>query len=107
MAKSRLWKHAEGHDRGPGKVMEFSKLYTLPSEEGNQETDLMYLFNSCPILKFRLWKHVEGHDWGPGKVIEFWKLYTLPSEEGNQETDVVYLFNSCPILIYVGDSSEI
>ena len=28
MAKfSRLWKNVEGHDRGPGKVMEFSKLY--------------------------------------------------------------------------------
>ena len=23
----RLWKNVEGHDRGPGKVMEFSKLY--------------------------------------------------------------------------------
>ena len=27
MAKFRLWNNAEGHDRGPGKVMEFSKLY--------------------------------------------------------------------------------
>ena len=24
MAKFRLWKNVEGHDRGPGKVMEFS-----------------------------------------------------------------------------------
>ena len=27
MAKFRLWKNVECHDRGPGKVMEFSKLY--------------------------------------------------------------------------------
>ena len=26
MAKFRLWKNTEGHDRGPGKVMEFSEL---------------------------------------------------------------------------------
>ena len=26
MAKFRLWKNVEGHDRGPGKVREFSKL---------------------------------------------------------------------------------
>ena len=23
----QIWKNVEGHDRGPGKVMEFSKLY--------------------------------------------------------------------------------
>ena len=27
MAKFTLWKNEEGHDRGPGKVMKFSKLY--------------------------------------------------------------------------------
>ena len=27
MTKFRLWKNVEGHDRGPGKVVEFSKLY--------------------------------------------------------------------------------
>ena len=26
MTKFRLWKNVEGQDRGPGKVMEFSKL---------------------------------------------------------------------------------
>ena len=26
MVKFRLWKNVGGHDRGPGKVMEFSKL---------------------------------------------------------------------------------
>ena len=32
MAKFRLWKNAEGHNRGPGKAMEFSKLYMQHSE---------------------------------------------------------------------------
>ena len=32
MAKFRLWKNVEGHDRGPGNVVEFSKLYRQNSE---------------------------------------------------------------------------
>ena len=53
MAKFRLWKNVKGHDNGPGKVMEFSKLYGNPVRDYVKETVTPHFFNvaiRCIVL---------------------------------------------------------